>query len=304
MPVLKELPAADIRAFKWQYFDRRPLYVESEDDVTVFGQYWFEDANDALEFIGVDGCNQVIRNVERDRSRKIDAYGIVDRDSLISGHNEWKLFFEEDDDAFRARQPFGPYIHVLLRWEMENYLLHPDVIELHLSNSTGKNRRPRSDVLHDLLATLPPLIPVLAGKLFLHQCGLIDPKLTKLGRRQTVMQSTRGVRSIIGKRLEELPDTGRDPSVHLRGLIRKLRGFGESHPKDSLEKWLAWIRILDGKHLLNWIFHHFGIDIDHNDIRFHLAYITGAEGRIDSELTELVQKIINTNKHVGNNSVC
>nr|VFJ70094.1 MAG: Protein of unknown function (DUF4435) [Candidatus Kentron sp. FW] len=295
MPALKKLPVSDTRAFTWQYFDRRRLYVESEDDATVFQQYWFNDLGDTLKFIVAGGCTQVLNRVGHDRERQIDAYGIVDRDSLISGRNEWKLFFEEDDEIFRARQPFGPHVHVLFRWEMENYLLHPDVIERYLRNCDGRFQRPRSEVLQDLLSKLPPLIPVLAGKLLLHQYGLTDPKLTKLGRGQTIMQSTRGVRSIIGKRLKELPDTGRDPSVHLRGLIRKLRGFGESHPKDSLEKWLAWIRILDGKHLLNWIFHHFGIDIDHDDIRFHLVYITGAEGRIDSELTELVHEITNSN---------
>nr|VFK64523.1 MAG: Protein of unknown function (DUF4435) [Candidatus Kentron sp. UNK]VFK71124.1 MAG: Protein of unknown function (DUF4435) [Candidatus Kentron sp. UNK] len=296
MPILKKLPISDTRAFGGQYLNTRLLYVESKDDgddVTVFKQYWFEELGDVLKFIGASGCKQVIKRVERDRSRQIEAFGIVDRDSLISaGHNEWLLFFEEDDKTFRAEQPFGPYIHVLLRWEMENYLLHPDVIECYLRNSDGKPRRSREKVLHDLFSKLPPLIPVLAGKLLLRQFGLPESALPeKLGRKQTVMASTRGVRSILGKHLKEYSDTDQDPSVHLRGLMRKLRGFGKRHPKDSLERWLAWIRILDGKHLLNWIFRHAGIDIDHHDIRFHLAYITRAENKIDPELTNLIDKI-------------
>nr|VFJ51507.1 MAG: Protein of unknown function (DUF4435) [Candidatus Kentron sp. DK]VFJ61769.1 MAG: Protein of unknown function (DUF4435) [Candidatus Kentron sp. DK] len=298
MPILKKLPVSDTRAFGGQYLNTRLLYVESKDDdgddVTVFKQYWFEELGDVLKFIGASGCAQVIKRVEGDRERDIKAFGIVDRDSLISDRNEWRLFFGEDDETFRAAQPFGPYIHVLFRWEMENYLLHPDVIECYLRNSDGKPRRSREKVLQDLFSTLPPLIPVLAGKLFLHQFGMKDSSLDKLGRGQTVMASTRGVRTIIRRNLEEYSDTNPDPSVHLRGLIRKLRRFGGSHPGNSLERWLAWIRILDGKHLLNWLFHHAhikNIDIDHQDIRFHLAYITRAEGKIDPELTGLIGRI-------------
>ena len=173
MPDLKKLPVSDTRAFGGQYLNRRRLYVESEDDdVTVFKQYWFDGLGDALTFIGASGCAQVIKGVKRDRERRIESYGIVDRDSLITGRNEWRLFFEDNDETFRADRPFGPYIHVLPRWEMENYLLHPDVIECYLSDSNGRARRPRAEVLRDLFSTLPPLIPVLAGKLLLRQCGL------------------------------------------------------------------------------------------------------------------------------------
>ncbi|NNJ85378.1 MAG: hypothetical protein HKP13_10685 [Gammaproteobacteria bacterium] len=46
--------------------------------------------------------------------------------------------------------------------------------------------------------------------------------------------------------------------------------------------------VTGGKHLLNWIFGSQGI---HDEVRFHLAYITRAEGKIDLELTGLIEMV-------------
>jgi len=42
---------------------------------------------------------------------------------------------------------------------------------------------------------------------------------------------------------------------------------------------------------LSWIFGSAGISTDKSEVRFHLAYITRQENKIDPELTELIGRI-------------
>jgi hypothetical protein len=115
------------------------VYVESTGDEYILKKKWFPDllGKLSIEAVSADtgangGCQTVVKKVAAARDSGVEAFGIVDRDSLLSDpvfRNS--LFWETDDAAFSAARPFGPYVHVLMRWEIENYLLKPmAVIEL------------------------------------------------------------------------------------------------------------------------------------------------------------------------------
>ncbi len=119
------------------YSSRILLYLESREDMEVLQERWFNDWSEWIEFQAVDvaaggvgGSAQVRFRVDEDRQNNVPAFGIVDRDILLShgvmdGHAQKRALFETDHAAFDAAQYLGPYIKVLQRWEMENYLLHP-----------------------------------------------------------------------------------------------------------------------------------------------------------------------------------
>lgn len=109
------------------YLHKVVVYLESEEDLQIFKERWFFDEGKKIEFKSVDtgqggGCLQVINQVDKDRKRGITAFGIVDRDILMK-QGMWDLWWEIDDQQFEQAKPFGDYILVLRRWELENYLL-------------------------------------------------------------------------------------------------------------------------------------------------------------------------------------
>lgn len=126
------------------------IYLESEDDVFIFRDKWFRKSRFPIVFKaaspnsgdkGSGGCMQVRKKV----GQYGDVYGVVDRDALWSdqGHREG-LWWETDDECFFAEKPFGENIFVLNRWEIENYLLHPEALRKLLWDKT-RGTTPHTD---------------------------------------------------------------------------------------------------------------------------------------------------------------
>lgn len=174
MASLKEIESGDVA--ERRYVAKRFIYVESEEDVQILAERWFNDRGAKVEFqaAGDDfggGSNPVISQVESDRRNGIDAFGILDRDSLAA-RSDWDAFFDTDDASFSARLPFGEWIFVLRCWEIENYLLHPRVIEAFLADAQGRSVRDEIHVTEELFGILCDLIPVVAGSLVLTSYGM------------------------------------------------------------------------------------------------------------------------------------
>lgn len=115
------------------------VFLESTEDVRIFSDHWFSHYQDKICFEsagddnnkGGGGCNAVLRKVKEAENQQLTAYGIVDRDKLL-GDDKQDIFWETDDDKFHAASPYGHNIHVLRRWEMENYLLKPEAFRAEL----------------------------------------------------------------------------------------------------------------------------------------------------------------------------
>lgn len=112
------------------------VFLESEEDFQIVAKRWFFDEGQEVFFQPADtyeqgtgggGCKAVIDLVEQARVNGINAFGLVDRDVLLNDH-KWPLWWQDQDVEFLSARPYGDNIRVLLRWELENYLLDPDAM--------------------------------------------------------------------------------------------------------------------------------------------------------------------------------
>ena len=129
------------------YLNRLIVFVEGISDVEILMRL-FPDREDEIRFLtpsqkanglqdsNGNGCIAVINRVNqerKDRSNPGRCIGIVDRD-VYFGLKEWDILFEIDDDKYRNECNLGEGIKPLIYWEIENYLLFPEVISAVLSD--------------------------------------------------------------------------------------------------------------------------------------------------------------------------
>ncbi len=122
-----------------QYEGGVKIFLESGEDVRIFCDHWFADRQDKIRFesaeegaTGSGGYNAVLRKVEQALDQRLTAFGIIDRDVLLADEKP-DLFWETDDGKFESTVPYGDRIHVLRRWELENYLLKPKAVSAELA---------------------------------------------------------------------------------------------------------------------------------------------------------------------------
>lgn len=173
------------------------VYVESEEDVYIFGECWFKDQLSRLEFQSVadrsggnstSGCKAVIHAVDEERQSGNPAWGIVDRDAVMSA-DRWDLVHETDDSCFDRSLPFGHRVKVLRRWEMESYLIDGDLLEQYRSELLMEVPRSSADVWKELLDDCQALIPHAALNAMHHvykESGLGDGRTDSFKDRQDV----------------------------------------------------------------------------------------------------------------------
>lgn len=134
-------PVSDAGSAENIYLNRLIVFVEGMSDVEIFIRL-FPDREDEIRFrtpsqeTNRDGCIAVINRVAQertDRSNPGRCIGIVDRDIYFS-MKEWDILFEIDDEKYRNECNLGEGIKPLIYWEIENYLLIPEVISAVLSD--------------------------------------------------------------------------------------------------------------------------------------------------------------------------
>lgn len=153
------------KALVSEYEAKTAVYLEGESDVTLFQNYWFMDRLNKLRFVepepdGLLGGAGVLKEVaDYRKSTGLPAFGIVDRDKLVSDQR-WPLVWETDDKAFSAAKPYGEHIRVTCRWEIESYLIDAEAAEEHISAcNKGRVCRPRDEVEAELLEHVEALVP-------------------------------------------------------------------------------------------------------------------------------------------------
>ena len=144
---LAKHPVSDAGSAENIYLNRLIVFVEGMSDVEIFTRL-FPDREDEIRFLTPsqeanrlqdpkgDGCIAVISRVAQermDRSSPGRCIGIVDRDIYFS-RKEWDILFEIDDDKYRNECNLGEGIKPLIYWEIENYLLDPEVVSAVLSD--------------------------------------------------------------------------------------------------------------------------------------------------------------------------
>jgi len=254
------------------------VYLESSDDNNIYSNLWFGDrlveflfrpANKGAATYG--GCQAVRESVNHDRTNGIKAFGIVDRD-IVMAESHWGLVWETDNSRFAQTMPFGSYIKVLNRWELENYLIDPQAVEEYLANHIGRKARNTQDVIKELLEHCDVLILHTAGNAASHSArinGFTDG-FTDSKDRIRVDQE-------IQQRFKQRDACQQD---YLEN-IAKAKAFDTPSAPDEqrLEKLL---RIVCGKALLSRIKRQHNIS---HEIRFHLAAAIKRNNNVPSEIS-------------------
>lgn len=278
-----------------KYEGRIKVYLESAEDVRIFGEHWFSHKLDKLRFVSAEGeqsggggCMAVINKVTEANSQKIEAYGIVDRDVLLSDA-KLDLFWETDDTKFHASHPYGENIHILRRWELENYLLRPEAFAYEVSRRIS--RSPTPDISAEtFLAEVDNIIQVTALTTYSVTNGQKSPS-PAFG---TNIPSGSDLSQEIDKFLKrQFPDPAR-PDIN--NDAEKIKAF-DIYNAPPAERWERLSRILDGKKSLMRLCRHISnsvslSSIDHwEEMRGCLANIIASKECIDDELVILIDNI-------------
>lgn len=293
MASLKNLESGDLA--ERRYVAKRYVYLESEEDVQILAERWFNDRGAKVEFRAAGdglggGCNRVIAQVEKDVENGIDAVGILDRDSLAA-RSHWDAFFDTSDASCSNRSPFGKRVYVLRCWEIENYLLHPLVIESFVADEQGRCRRAEEDVNRELFDILCDLIPLVAGSLVLTSYGLRKLDMG-YGLGQTLLVNHTQIARQLESRLS--PEAAESLDI----CIDHIAGFGGAHHDRSAAHWLDMIRGIDGKRFLVWLIHRHKLG-KAREIRFHLASLTRNCGVLNAVLDDFFFQLVSAQRETG-----
>lgn len=269
------------------------VYLESAEDVRIFSEHWFSDKQDRLRFISAEGeqlggggCKVVISKVEESNQQDILAYGIVDRDVLLNDAKD--IFWETDDEKFHAARPYGEKIHVLRRWELENYLLQPEAFSIEVAKRSYRSAIPDISA-ETLLSQADSIIQVTALTTFSVSHGKNSPN-PGFGIQLSGTELTAEINRFLGQQFPEsdIPDINEE--------IGKINAF-KSNSANPSEQWESLSRILDGKKGLMRLCRYLSDSLDLKSIRPWeemrgcLANIIASKGRIDDELVNLIDEI-------------
>lgn len=271
----------DTGHLRHRYFKRAIVYLESEEDYLIIKDRWFHNEGELLEFKSADtglggGANQVINNVDKDRADGSVAFGLVDRDALLA-KNVWDAWWERDDDHFAGMRPLGEHIRILRRWEIENYLLDPEVLEEERANLEGRQierANPSARLTEDILEAA---LILSAASIVSHEQG--SPLGNELDKVEPIDVLRNKVLEKIGA------DTARFITVN-----EQIQGFGEGCPNGSDKYWERISRVLDGKRILKRLgLAQNALDVP-KDYRLSLASKIRQAGKIAPELTSHIEE--------------
>jgi len=271
------------------------VFLESAEDVRIFSEHWFSHKQDKLRFISAEGeqsggggCNAVITKVGEASSQNIRAYGIVDRDVLLADA-KFDLFWETDDVKFHAEQPYGENIHVLGRWELENYLLQPEAFAYEVSRRIS--RSPVPDISAAIfLEQADDIVQVTALTTYLVANSQTSPN-TGFG---TDTASSSDLARKINDHLKKKFPPPASPDISQD--IEKIKAFDQSGATPA-ERWERLSRILDGKKSLMRLCRYISTSLSLSSVghweemRGCLANVIASKESIAPELISLIDDI-------------
>jgi len=285
----KEIPTDFIGS---QYEGGVKVILESKEDVRIFSDHWFADRQDKIRFesaeegaTGGGGCHAVIRKVDEARTQRLIAFGIIDRDVLLADEKS-DIFWQTDDEMFDSALPYGDHIHVLRRWELENYLLKPEAFSAELACRVSRSPSPMVSSKF-LLALEDDLVDVTALTTFMVSKGKNSPK-PGFGQDH----SGEKLRDAIQRHMSKM--ISHTDYSHLSSDIDKIRAFSERE-KEPNKRWERLTRLVDGKKALSRICGHLNSKFDvkslcpWEEMRGCLADKIASKKIIDDELVELIE---------------
>jgi hypothetical protein len=220
-----------------------------------------------------------LNRVNTERNKGITAFGIVDRDALMK-EEKWELWWETDDQQFKQAKPFGNYILVLQRWELENYLLSPEELEIVLYDKELRSPKKIDVVIKDLLKKAEDLKVLSAAMILSNENGYRFPKSfgSKNGKVGTGEVLQNNVESHLSKHIQF-----NQSNQQFTTYIQKIEAFAEGNTEPTKQRWERLNRLLDGKLTLQ--------RLDLSNERGYLATHIRIKNHIDPELMTYIEEL-------------
>ena len=285
MATLKKLNEVGSESFSQRYSGVPVVYVESVVDEYIFIN-WFKyylgkvEIKPADKHCSAGGCNAVVGKVLEERSNQNEAWGIVDRDTVMKD-DHWHLVWETNDLTFEKSHPYGNFIKILLRWEIENYLIDAESLEEYRSAHQKATQKPAASVWQELQGHCDALVPVVAYNTMRHA---YKNKGTGDGFARESMSRTDVMSKVQSELMRNSPP---EMMQHFHQNIPKADAFDQptANPKIRAE---GLMRIVPGKAVLSR--YKSTANIRH-EIDGHLMQKIMEKGRIPTEIDDFFKKI-------------
>lgn len=279
----------DVRQIGAQYLDLPRIVLEGMDDVRLFRQYWFVRYLDRVDFVeagalvGGSGCTAVAAAVRKSIDEdEIPAFGMVDRDWLFRTR-DWTTLFDVDDARFDASTSHPEYF-TARRWEIEAYLLEPDLLADLVKSFTRKGQGTAAECNAALGKALEEIVQLLMAQRLYVACHVAGLGLTA---NHLLHKKADELLAEIEKELCTLTDAGGLAAAELvRPLLDAIAG---TSPAADEDRWRWLLRFVDTKRLIGRLVKRLDTV---GDIRWILAAMMEKSDRRPKELENRIENII------------
>lgn len=263
------------------------IVLEGNTDVDLFRRFWFPSWQETVEFIEAckvsagAGCTGVADAVARSRQDGIPALGIVDRDTLFRNKDWARLFSLEPVDP--PADWTTTEVYVTSRWEVEAYLLEPDLLGPWVAVAHRDPPGPEVDCNRALGRTVAACEALLAATPFLacqHEGGVAIP----IGFLYD--QAVDRVREICAGKIEQSAENVKAVATQVQELVSAILASRPAEPNEGLP---FLLRYVDTKRLFNRLGHVLRIRDVSNWAHLAQAMLTG--GRRPTELEQVLKSI-------------
>ncbi|NEV64957.1 hypothetical protein [Thiorhodococcus minor] len=266
------------------------VFLESNDDFEIIAQRWFFNEGEDIVFQSADtyekgtgggGCGAVIDLVKGARSDGISAFGIVDRDVLLNDQ-DWPLWWEHQDDLFLTARPYGIHIRVLLRWELENYLLDPGAMST-VANDAGMTSKHSIESTVALCLECAEELKDRTAATVAAKAENISPPAEAYGCNPLLCGTdfTAELESLLTKKGVV------DAAESMRSARTRIDRF-DADMAPQTQRWERLVRMLDGKAALKYVSHRAHTRFDEN--RAALARRLFETGQIPVEIAQYISE--------------
>jgi hypothetical protein len=267
------------------------IVLEGTSDVELFREYWFPRFTEDFEFVSANelgcgnGCTAVERAVSLSRERdNIPAFGFIDRDWLFR-EQKWDALFAIDEAEFLAKTQDNDTIHITLLWEVEAYLLEPDLIPELARGHSARGFARGDGVVNPLGVALEELEHMLrAQRLF----AVAHENNTGYGDKHFLDRDGDQIYPACEEELERFP-AGHERGVEFEAMIDRIL---EAAPTTEPERIRYLLRYVNTKRFIHRLVRRLQL---YPEIRGFLATVMHKAGRQPLELRQRLDYIRSLN---------
>lgn len=263
------------------------IILEGKADLDLFERLWFRERIDTFEFmeskqlVTGSGCTAVKSAVEYSiTTDHIPAAGIVDRDSLFR-EGKWDILYEVDNDKFLANSHIED-IHVASLWEVEAYMLEPDLLYSWVHGSHRSAPGPVADCEMAITRTIAECEFLLAISYFFAASHAVGNSIPDSYFHK---ESLGNAEKECSEKCSGLDEHGKAIARQVKALIENICG---NYPENDSEKLRYLLRYVDTKRLLKRLAGALQVKTDTHWI---LPILQAEKGRSPSELKNFLEHI-------------